>query len=252
MSQENNIFCATCLKNQNIYVTTLSTYFPDPSDPRYAEYEARFPEFKANLEKRYPQVCADCVSLVNNRLQSMSYLTRAENLRVTLDKTRRGLVQRRRRGWRDLAIFLGSLAWFGSILCQFVWHMMGVAAVQGGGGGLPQCLFLPLKRSTNTVCLEAVNDILPWAHKLGLVSIWWNNRLLDSVHGAGRLAKLNDYYFLQIVFLGIRFFTYRMIRNMDETAPSEAAHAFMLVFIAVVGLPSSLRTSLTISAPSRR
>jgi Ima1 N-terminal domain len=241
------------LKNQNIYVTTLSTYFPDPSDPRYAEYEARFPEFKASLEKRYPQVCADCVSLVNNRLQSMSYLTRAENLRVTLDKTRRGLVPRRRRGWRDLAIFLGSLAWFGSILCQFLWHLMGVTLVQSAGDEqLPQCLLLLVKRTTNPACLAAVDHLLPLAHKLGLASLWWNNRLLDSVHGAGRLSKLNDYYFLQVVFLGIRFFAYRSIGNMDEHGPSEAAHAFMLVFIAVVSPPIVLRTQLMISAPSPR
>jgi hypothetical protein len=84
--------------------------------------------------------------------------------------------------------------------------------------------------------LAAVDGLLPLAHKFGLASIWWNNRLLDSVHGAGRLAKLNDYYFLQIAFLGIRVFTYRIIRNMDESASSEAAHAFMLVFIAVVSL----------------
>jgi hypothetical protein len=166
----------------------------------------------------------------------MSYLTRAENLRVTLEKTRRGLVKRRRRGWRDLAIFLGSLAWFGSILCQFAWHLMGVMVQGGDETQFPQCLLLLLKGTTNPACIGAVNDILPWAHKAGLLSIWWNNRLLESVHGAGRLAKLNDYYFLQIVFLGVRFLTYRIIRNMDESAPSEAAHAFILVFIAVVSL----------------
>jgi hypothetical protein len=172
----------------------------------------------------------------------MTYLTRAENLRVTLDKTRRGLIRRRRRGWRDLAVFLGSLAWFGSILCQFVWHLMGVTLDVNDAAGtqLPQCLAIFLsKRTSNPACFNAMNDILPWALKFGLLSIWWNNRLLDSVHGAGRLAKLNDYYFLQIVFLGVRFFTYRILRDMDGSdavIPSEAAHAFMLVFIAIVGL----------------
>jgi hypothetical protein len=173
----------------------------------------------------------------------MSYLTRAENLRVTLDKTRRGLVPRRQRGWRDLAIFLGSLAWFGSILGQLLWHLMGVMVQTGGDELFPRCLFALLKRTANPRCVAAVDDLLPLAHGLGLLSIWWNNRLLDSVHGAGRLAKLNDYYFLQMVFLGARFFAYRAIRKMDESAPSEAVHAFMLVFISVVSCPDHFEPS---------
>jgi hypothetical protein len=238
----NNIFCATCVKNQNVVVQAIATYFPDDhDDPKYSEYEARFPEFKENLEKRYPQVCANCAPLANNRIESMTYLARAENLKLSLQRTRRGEAENLPRNYvLDTALVAGGIVWFGSILAQLMWHILGItleAQWEQQSATLSQCVVQSIQSwSTDLICYEKATSLLPKALILALLSSWWHRKLHIASRTRGTLAKQKDYYTLQAIFLLVRILGYWFLTRKPTSMAmsSQPLHGFMAVFIAIV------------------
>ncbi|OAA55797.1 hypothetical protein SPI_08004 [Niveomyces insectorum RCEF 264] len=130
-----SVFCATCLKNQHLFVASLAQYFPaDPDHPDAPELERKYFRFRQNLEQRYPQVCAQCEPRVLARLQAAAYTAKTDHLRRMVDYSRR--VRLARPTYLDAADRLGRWLWWAGLLLQFFWQagVLGriVAAVGDG------------------------------------------------------------------------------------------------------------------------
>jgi len=234
--QQNTVFCKTCQKNQGILLQTLSKYLPDQSHPRYAEYEAKLPQFRTDLEKRYPPVCQNCVNTVNNRLQSTTYIANSENLKLQLERTRRR-APTAAPTWKGFFIALGAYAWWFAALAQLLWHAMGATLDESAAstGRLPFCLIRATSsRRFDFGCYESMSENMPLVLTLAFCSLWWNNRLSTSARGMGRLARLNDFYLLQLVYFALRVASYWAINNSPFTSryPPRAIHTF----VGMVGL----------------
>ncbi|KAI9793507.1 MAG: hypothetical protein M1816_007939 [Peltula sp. TS41687] len=253
-------FCATCIKNQHLLTTTLADYLPSSTHPDYAKYEASYPKYRANLEERYPQVCADCEPRVRERIRAAGYVAKTDHLRRMMERTRKSGMQRTwyQCGWRGLFVFLGSLTWWASILGQGMWHFLGLMTWQPSDtsldlddkrGLVTHCLRRALTgHSVDGTCVSGTLPLLWGAISLGVLSIWWNNQLMKKLRGSGfRLKGLNEYYKLQVVLLAVRASSSWIPRDestwnlgMDKSA-WRGAHAFMIVFLALATI-ISLRT----------
>jgi hypothetical protein len=220
------------------------------------------PEYKANLEERYPQVCAKCVERVNNRINSMTYLTKAENLKVRLDKSRKGDVIRRELGLKGIFVQLGGIGWYCSILGQMSWHGLGILSELPSPEGNPAQQAISIQScgrqaarlgNIDKACYEGMSKYAYLFFYAGILSFWWNNRIRESQQGYGRLSHLNDYYLLQIIFFGLRCAAIWLLSQPDRFVlplPSLAAHAFMIIFSLFVSPSNRRRMMLTIdSAP---
>jgi hypothetical protein len=175
----------------------------------------------------------------------MTYLTKAENLKVSLDKSRRAQL-RRSTGWKGMAVFVGMCLWHVSVLGQCLWHFMGIMSLRTPHRVNEQQVFVSLRecftqvailRDVNSSCLDSMTESVPRFLQAGLLSFWWNNRIRDSLRGYGRLSYLNDYYVLQVIFLGIRYAAYWILSKPEEYSlpvPILAVHAFMIIFSLTV------------------
>jgi hypothetical protein len=168
----------------------------------------------------------------------MTYLARTENLKLTLQKTKKGLMPYQEgTGWRDVIIFVGGCAWWVSILGQLVYHLMGLSlqTEKVEGSSFPVCLIQSaVTRSTEFGCYRSMTSLMPMFLLSGLLSIWWNNKLSKSASGYGRLTNLNDYYFSQLIFLIIRLAAFWSLRTQRHSAFPERINGAAIVFIIVV------------------
>jgi hypothetical protein len=193
------------------------------------------------LEKKYPQVCANCAPLANNRIQSVTYLARAENLKLNLRKSKRGATMARGTNrLRDAIIIISGFGWLCSIAAQFVWHLFGIILepqLDSLELGPIQCLAHSIQDwSSDRGCYEKAAQWLPQFLVLGVIAFWWHPKLLEASRTRGSLSKQKDYYALQAVFLVLRIGGYIFItRNgMDDYVTSRPIHGFMAMFIAIV------------------
>jgi len=170
----------------------------------------------------------------------MTYLARTENLKLSLGKTKKGLMPyQNRTSWKDVVVFVGGCAWWTSVVGQLVWHLLGLSPqIQGAfKSNIPSCLIQSaLTRSIDTGCYNAMTGILPMLLLSGVFSIWWNNQLAKSASGFGRLENLNEYWFFQAIFIIIRAGAFWELqqRHHLSTLHSERVHGGAIVFIIVV------------------
>ena len=67
-------FCRTCQRNQALIIGLMSTFGDDPVEEAIllydspAEAEKSIAEYRRSLEYRYPPVCADCATVVQERI----------------------------------------------------------------------------------------------------------------------------------------------------------------------------------------
>ncbi|KAI5304066.1 hypothetical protein KEM56_006886 [Ascosphaera pollenicola] len=118
---DNSVLCLTCLKNHRIVYETIANYMPDTSEQSYAQFEARYPHFRKELEERYPPLCEHCAPLAREKIKQAQYLAKSDYLRRMVNvKDDRPLT------WFRLLIVLGATAHYISIAGQLVWDIMGV------------------------------------------------------------------------------------------------------------------------------
>ncbi len=248
---DETLFCTICLQNQHFLTQSLASYLPPPNDPDYATYEASYPEYRASLEKRYPQVCAQCEPRVRAKIRASGYLAKTDHLRRMMEKTRGGGIPYNfgSWGWRDAVLLVGALAWWASLAGQILWNIMGATVslegsdglrAEGTAGNIRSCLdqFLQ-QRATDKSCVSETATIARLSIFLGMVSIWWNNRLFEKVRGTGgRMVGLSEYYKLQIVMLVTRVVAWWAVHNAGSINMSpvalKGAHGFMLAFTIIV------------------
>ena len=153
-------------------------------------------------------------------------------------------------GVRGVVALLGGLTWWGSVLAQGLWHVLGMMVMVQNWDGLMDdekpdmfgCLQQGIKsQSLDGYCSLYVSALLRGALILGLGSFWWNNQLLKKLQGTGgRLAGLMEYYKLQMVVVVVRGIAGWVLQDGGafglEPAAIRGGHAFMVLFLFLVSL----------------
>ncbi|KKY27394.1 hypothetical protein UCDDS831_g00796 [Diplodia seriata] len=127
---DHSLFCATCLKNQHLLTQTLAAYLPPPSDPNYKAFERSYPEYRRNLERRYPQVCVDCAPRVRERIEAAGYAAKTDYLKRLLQRPHREMDRRYWTGpmWQSTIVYWAGWFWWISIVIHFCWSLLGAGA----------------------------------------------------------------------------------------------------------------------------
>lgn len=231
----------------------LASYLPPSADGNDADYEVQYPKYRARLEEQYPQVCEECAPRVRERIRATGYAAKTDHLRRMMERTRE-IKEQNGLGswdWRNAVVMAGSLGWWSSLAGQAVWNIMGAMVnfddedglrAEESGATLSTCLhqYTQVKVVTSE-CAAIAAPIAGLALILGVVSIWWNNRLSDKWRLRGcRLVGLKDYYKLQVVVLMARIAAWVILKD-DHAAgltltARRAVHIFMLAFITIVSI----------------
>ncbi|KEY70343.1 hypothetical protein S7711_06817 [Stachybotrys chartarum IBT 7711] len=241
-----DIFCATCLKNQRLYAASLAQYFPDPSHPSYPELERNYYQYRRKLEERYPQVCEDCAVKVDNRIRDAGYLAKTDHLRRMMERSK-GRKPTRRVTALDWASSVGSWLWWGGLGLQLFWHLVLAAELLGDrpspdgmrdpdDQGMAAWLLTLLKPAA--AFLPSADALSKWSITASILSVWWNPYFVQVNRGFTRhLLGLTQWYSFQglIVFfrLVFRVFAHAQIRDGQSANAQLASH---LVMAGLIGL----------------
>lgn len=237
-----------CLRNQHLYNESLRLYLPERHDPRYQEFAAALPQYKERLEQQYPQVCSDCAPRARERIQQAGYVAKTDHIRRLMDATKSGgMAIHRRSIWRSSLILAGGLLWWGSVIAQLLWHLMGILSEQSNDGLAPDDdvkVNLPLcvqqarsQQQVNIACVSQTARHLPYILSGAALSLWWNPRLSERYFGRrrGRLMHLTEYYCHCTISLTARIVLAYLLS--DPSTPMvrgemyQGAHGFSAIFI---------------------
>ena len=263
--QGDNIFCKQCITNQHFVQQNLAEYIPDPSHPKYNEFIGNLEQYKKDLEKRYPQVCANCAPRVNARLAEGAQAARADHLRHLLAKKDKPLLSSfswQRWGLRRIIVFIAGVAWWASVLGQTTWHLLGVLPPAEKQMRLSStswyaqwtCAAAVLaSQELQQSCLHATAATAWYSLVLGLLSFWWNSKLSQKLYSRDRrLVGLGSYLVVQLLSLVIRgaaFYALEYPQWLPAETPASGIHGAMLAFM--VFSTSISMTTVKLSAPRR-
>ncbi|KAI9693409.1 MAG: hypothetical protein M1820_009285 [Bogoriella megaspora] len=272
-SDDRSVFCRTCQQNQHIVREALAEYLPPPEDPRYREFERAYPEFKKNLEIRYPLFCKNCAPKAQARKEQADYFSMTDHLRRKMGESKRNernAMALSLLNWRSIVIFTAGLAWWASMLGEIIWHIFGIAMPLPEyryfrPEGLKALSTLSLlgdcssairrEHQVTLSCLNGTRVIGRRAFGLALLSFWWNHRLRDKIvdKRAGRMKGLFDYYKLQSIVLLARWAAVSWLdfpESLGITPQAfKGAHALMLFFLTITTLNMSRMVKLDRSQP---
>ncbi|TKA24747.1 hypothetical protein B0A50_05735 [Salinomyces thailandicus] len=265
--QQNQAFCNTCLRNQRIYMEHLSNYLPDEDHPEYHEFERRLPQFKKDLEQKYPQICRRCAPKAQNVIHRADYYAGTQNVAALGRKTRaRGGVDRRRQrdDWgkwcmrRTLGIV--GLTYYACLLAQVAWHAYGIYATPTGALNMevqtedaafntaPRlCVLQSLGMSFNPSCYQMFGTYMGRALLVTACLIWYHQGLRHWFHPTYRVETVSgskEYFWLQAIMLAVRTQAYYKMVDPAFTATltrqqAIAVHSFMIVFMLLVQFVSN-------------
>ncbi|KAL6817421.1 Ima1 N-terminal domain-containing protein [Trichoderma camerunense] len=247
LSPTESVFCENCLKNQRLFTRSLAQYFPDdPSHPEYAEREHKYYRYRRDLEKRYPQECADCKKKVDERLEQAGYTAKTDHLRRMLEKSRGRRVPKRMT-YLDVANTIGRWLWWGGFIIQIVWHLVSASAVldkrEENGmydpddqGTTKQMIVAWL--NWLRAFLPAAETLIGWSIRVGFLSAWWNPYIVQLVRGFTRhLFGFAQWYCFQGLIIFFRHI-FRSVLHMQggqaqSTGAQLSAHFAM---VSIMGL----------------
>lgn len=210
---EDTIFCTNCLRNQQMLSSTLAQ-FEWPDNPGSAEYIARERKYwvlRKELEKRYPQVCNECLPKVNRKLHQASYTAQTDHLRRMMDRTRSRRIEVKTRGPLDFIDLLGKLGWHAGFALQAAWHVVTVcllltellSSAQDGPG---ISVVLGALHRMSTLAVPYSDRLMQWAINLGMCSFPWNPHFRQSIRGfTTHILGFRQWYTYQLLSLLVRF-----------------------------------------------
>lgn len=242
------IFCATCLKNQHLFVSSLAQYFPDdPDHPEYAEREARYYKYRKDLEARYPQVCAQCEPAVLERLGDAHYRAKTDHLRHMIDRSKQNRIAKKR-SWLEWASFLGMTLWFGALVLQLTWHAVATTAVLAHGDDAlgPRLWRFPSAKAGMAWLApqERADRLASWCFRATVAALWWNPYFSECVRGfTAHLSGFQDWYSYQLAILLTRGVFANVARGFRANAATASQVAVVHSLVAVLVIMVSLRIS---------
>ncbi|KAK6432851.1 hypothetical protein LTR95_010974 [Oleoguttula sp. CCFEE 5521] len=251
--REETLFCTTCLHNQQIFTETLSNYLPDDEDPQYAAYETRLPQFKKELEERYPQICVACAPRVQMRIHGADRRGLMEEMARTRRRERGGGgVGEGRDSWGKWAVRWGLwgvgwvVAWSWGV--QVAWHLYAVGGLLFGEDGTAvmeptdkQCVRDALGLSFAGACEDRLAGYVPSAIMTSLILWWWHHgeaKLYDAHVRYEKIDGKGTHLALSLVTMAVRIVAYRiLVRDLQSSgwswAELVAAHSATVLVILV-------------------
>ncbi|KAL7943772.1 Ima1 N-terminal domain-containing protein [Trichoderma barbatum] len=231
-SPTDSVFCDKCLKNQRLFTRSLAQYLPgDPSHPDYADLERKYYRYRKDLEKRYPQVCSDCLKKVEERISQAGYTAKTDHLRRMMEKTRNRQVPKRMTSL-DVVNAMGRWLWWGGFLIQIVWHLVSASYIlekrEGNG------MYDPDDQSTTKqmiawlnrlrACLPAAETLIGWSIRAGFLSAWWNPHFVQFNRGFTRhLLGFTQWYCFQGLIIFFRYIFRSVLHMQGGQAQSAGA-----------------------------
>lgn len=235
------VFCRKCLNNQHLFVASLAQYLPDdPNDPEYAVRERNYYRFRRNLEKRYPQVCADCEPKVRKQLEKSIYHAKADHLRRMLDRSAQARVLTTPTAVHRFHS-AGKWLWIISLLLQLLWHILliqqALVAHSDEIGERSWTILAARIFGLFTSYLPTPARTMTWSFWTSALCIWWNPKWVEVYKGFDQhLFGFKTYYFYQALILLLKVPAYLDIPMLPTSSASRItvqviAHASMATFI---------------------
>jgi len=221
---------------------------PPESD---AEYDAQFPEFKRNMERRYPPVCPKCEPKVRERIRKSAYAAKSDILTKKLAKSTTPWEHESH--WRRLLCVVEALQW-ASLLVQMAWHLLGVLGSLSNGpwinrghdiknSSLPVMVLCFAATTTGQQlsprCFDALAQAVLYQIGIGAITCWYNPSMRTG-HKI-KSSELTLYYFAQVLSLCLRLVVWLVLeRNFYDLSITKyrGAHAFMGITLALVSISS--------------
>ncbi|KAK1239357.1 hypothetical protein MKX07_008845 [Trichoderma sp. CBMAI-0711] len=245
-SPTDSVFCEKCLKNQRLFTRSLAQYFPDdPSHPDYPELERKYYRYRKDLEKRYPQVCADCAKKVEERINQAGYTAKTDHLRRMMEKSRSRRAPTKTTPL-DVANAMGRWLWWGGFVIQIVWHVVSVSyMLDKNESGMydpdDQSYTKQLITWSNRLraFLPSAETLIRWSIKAGFLSAWWNPHFVQFNRGFTRhLMGFTQWYCFQGLIIFFRYI-FRSVLEMQggqaqSTGAQLSAHFAMVCIMALI------------------
>lgn len=257
--QHSQAFCSTCQLNQRKYLDALGNYLPDEDHPKYREYEDALPQFKKQLESRYPQVCKRCAPLAQRKIHRADYYAGTQNIgrRANRRGSQGASTRRQRDDWSKWSmrrmLGLAGLMVHASLVLQICWHIYGIMVALHMRAGEAEveldfepkpsdCVRESLAMQFNTTCLRAIGAYVPRGLLVSLCLIWYNPGLWHWYHHSTRIESISgqtEHFRMQAVLLVIRAVAFYKLSNAGAatsiTTPQLlASHAFAILSICLI------------------
>jgi hypothetical protein len=253
--QAQQVFCNTCLHNQQVYNESLANYLPDEDHPRYREYEAALPKWRKELEARYPQICVACAPRAQLKINRADYYSVTDNLNKTQMKASRrrglspGMVAESRddghkMSMRALLGLLGLIMW-ASVIAQVFWHAYGAwnAMVWRAGVGVEEDVFAEDKLVLNTTlktcfaaayrlqtdksCHRLFGSYMPQFLLANLCLLWYNHGLRAYYNPKVRYDHITgqkQHFWIQLIVMVIRTGAYLGLSDESRLGEMKWSH----------------------------
>ncbi|TDZ17410.1 Integral inner nuclear membrane protein ima1 [Colletotrichum orbiculare MAFF 240422] len=258
-SPSQSIFCATCLKNQHLFTSSLAQYLPDdPDHPEYEELERNMYKFRRRLEQRYPQICAECEPKVHAKLDQAGYTARTDHLRRMMDRSRKNRVVPKQTTPLDWSASFGRCLWLGGIVLQYLWHVASLAAVFSGQDEGPlrdpdvETTLIQRISLALTLLLPRPERLVYWSLWSNGLSVWWNPKFTQVFRGFSRhIMGIGQWYTFQGLILLTRFMAMKMSelrggRSADGNAQLSLHSLLAVLMVAIYILANrSVRIDIT-------
>ncbi|KAF4472015.1 hypothetical protein FALBO_1076 [Fusarium albosuccineum] len=256
-SPKDSIFCATCLKNQRLFTSSLAQYLPDdPNHPEYPELERNYYRYRKGLEERYPQVCDECAERVEGQIRRAGYTAKTDHLRRMMEKSRGRRVDPGRTTTLDWANSLGRGLWWGGLVMQMLWHLRTITHALGQRD---EGMYDPDDRSLPTMAVAGLTwavAFLPPADTLisaavtaSILSAWWNPQFVQVSRGFTRhLLGFTQWYSFQGLIIFFRFLFRRVLEMNGGKGQSRNAQlsAHLVMSVVMIMIYSFARRSIKV------
>jgi hypothetical protein len=253
--QAQQVFCNTCLHNQQVYNESLANYLPDEDHPRYREYEAALPKWRKELEARYPQICVACAPRAQLKINRADYYSVTDNLNKTQMKASRrrgmspGMVAESRddghkMSMRALLGLLGLIMW-ASVIAQVFWHAYGAWnaifwKVEAGveedvfaedkivlGTTLKTCFAAAYRFRTDKACHRLFGSYMPQFLLANLCLLWYNHGLRAYYNPNVRYDHITgqkQHFWIQLIVMVIRTGAYLGLSDESRLGEMKWSH----------------------------
>ncbi|KAI4717202.1 hypothetical protein E4T48_06589 [Aureobasidium sp. EXF-10727] len=264
--ESSNLFCKTCLKNQHMVTTLLAEYLPAENDPHYQKYEAEYPQYRKDLERRFPQVCPRCAPKVEQHLKRTNYVAKADFLTRNLERSKAHAFNNLPTS-SSLAISglsVVAVAWWASALFQAYWHALAFLGIPGDNQEVANLTpLMVVGCSVNGLRLHFLPAGCPLLFVtlvkkslyLSFWLLWWNPTFKDRLRFPYRTHQavgLADFYRYQFAILVLRATAWWYLSGpwIDGSASdiTKGMHGCTALFI-ILSTIASLRTVVYSSAP---
>lgn len=247
VESEPPLFCATCLKNQHLYTSSIAQYDFDTNTRRadYIQDERAFFRWKRGLERRYPQVCEACEPKVLERMRRAGKTAKTDHLRRLMDKSRaRRSAPPQGFNISRTIIFGGQLLWYCGILGQLIWNITAMTCAANHDEIAEFLTTTPGPIPVGIKLLLGLINSNIWAWRslqCTYASVWWCPRFKEAERGFMKhITGFRHWYKLQLFAVVIRsIFYYNMGTGKLADPLSRAtlgAHAAMAVMATLVGI----------------